>query len=308
MVKFYTSKDNKIVEINKFAPNSLIKVVNPSADEIHMLSSLLQFDPDFIFDSLDDDERARIEVDEDTILIILKIPKKFNEASKIPYRTISMGIIIGKNYIIFSTREPIEFIDRMIEGNKFDINKKSRMIFQLFLTNAKIFLGYLKEVNKTIGIIEEELHKSMKNKELEELMYLEKSLVYFTTSLRSNEIMMEKLLRGNILKIYEEDQDVLEDAIIENRQAIEVSNIYSDILAGMMDSYASVISNNLNMVMKILTVVTILMQIPTIITSFYGMNVALPLQNNPLAYIHVTIWSIGTIILALAWFKKKKWL
>ena len=140
------------------------------------------------------------------------------------------------------------------------------------------------------------------------MMYLEKSLVYFTTSLRSNEIMMEKLLRGNILKIQGEDRDILEDAIIENRQAIEVSNIFSDILAGMMDSYASVISNNLNIVMKILTVVTILMQIPTIITSFYGMNVSLPLQNNPFAYVHVIIWSVGTIILALVWFKRKKWL
>lgn len=308
MVKFYTTKDEKIVEIEKFVPNSLIKVVNPSADEIHMLSSLLQFDPEFIFDSLDDDERARIEIDDDVILIILKIPKKFNGDSKIPYKTVSMGIIIGKNYTIFSTREPIEFIDHMIENSKFQITKKSRMIFQLFLLNAKIFLGYLKEVNKTISIIEEELHKSMKNKELEEMMYLEKSLVYFTTSLRSNEIMMEKLLRGNILKIEEEDKDILEDAIIENRQAIEVSNIYSDILAGMMDSYASVISNNLNIVMKILTVVTILMQIPTIITGFYGMNVALPLQDNPFAYLHIIIWSIGTIILALAWFKRKKWL
>ena len=194
MVKFYTTKDNKIVEIEKFVPNSLIKVVDPSADEIHMLSSLLQFDPDFIYDSLDDDERARIEIDDDVILIILKIPKKFNGNSKIPYKTVSMGIIIGKNYTIFSTRGPIEFIDHMIENNKFEITKTSRMIFQLFLLNAKIFLGYLKEVNKTISIIEEELHKSMKNKELEEMMYLEKSLVYFTTSLRSNEIMMEKLL------------------------------------------------------------------------------------------------------------------
>ncbi|SHH37282.1 magnesium transporter CorA family protein [Thermosipho atlanticus] len=308
MVKFYTTQDNKIVEVEKFVPNSLIRVIDPSADEIHMLSSLLQFDPDFIYDSLDDDERARIEIDEDTILVILKIPKKFNGDSKIPYRTVSMGIIIGKNYTILSTREPIDFIEHMIEKSKFEINKRSRMIFQLFLLNAKVFLGYLKEVNKTISIIEEELHRSMKNKELEEMMYLEKSLVYFTTSLRSNEIMMEKLLRGNILKIYEEDQDVLEDAIIENRQAIEVSNIYSDILAGMMDSYASVISNNLNIVMKILTVVTILMQIPTIITSFYGMNVALPLQNNPFTYLYVIIWSISTIMLTLAWFKRKNWM
>lgn len=308
MVKFYTMEENKIVEVEKFVPNSLIKVIDPSADEIHMLSSLLQFDPDFIYDSLDDDERARIELDDDTVLIILKIPKKFNGNSKIPYRTVSMGVIIGKNYTIFSSKEPVDFIDYMIENNKFDINKKSRMIFQIFLLNAKVFLSYLKEVNKTISIIEEELHRSMKNKELEEMMYLEKSLVYFTTSLRSNEIMMEKLLRGNIIKIYEEDKDVLEDAIIENRQAIEVSNIYSDILAGMMDSYASVISNNLNIVMKILTVVTILMQVPTIITSFYGMNVKLPLQNNPIAYVHIIFWSIGTILLTLAWFKRKKWL
>ncbi|QTA37488.1 magnesium transporter CorA family protein [Thermosipho ferrireducens] len=308
MVKFYTMKENKIVEVKQFVPGALIKVVDPSADEVHMLSSLLQFDSDFIYDSLDEDERARIEIDDDTVLLILKIPRKLNGDSKIPYKTVSLGIVIGPNYTVFSMRNEIEFIQHMIDASKFDLNKRSRMIFQLFYTNAKVFLGYLKEVNKTIGMIEEELHRSMKNKELEEMMYLEKSLVYFTTSLRSNEIMMEKLLRGNILQIYEEDKDVLEDAIIENRQAIEVSNIYSDILAGMMDSYASVISNNLNIVMKILTVVTILMQIPTIITSFYGMNVGLPLQNNPLAYLHIITWSVGTIILTLIWFKRKKWL
>lgn len=308
MVKFYNRIEHKLVETKSFSQDALIKVVNPSSDEIHMLSSLLNFDPDFIADSLDEDERARIEVDEDTILLILKVPMRNEEDEKIPYKTVSLGIIIGKNFILLSMKQNIDFIEKMIETSLLNPHKKSKMIFQIFFKNAKLFLDYLKEINKTIDLIEEELHKSMKNNELETLMYLEKSLVYFTTSLRSNEIMMEKLLKGKILELYEDDEDLLEDTLIENRQAIEVTNIYSNILSGMMDAYASVISNNLNIVMKVLTVVTILLQVPTILTSFYGMNVKLPFQQNPLTYINIIISSIIIMIMTYLWFKGKKWL
>jgi magnesium transporter len=273
-----------------------------------MLSSLLNFDPDFINDSLDDEERARIEVDEDTILIILKVPIKNEKNEKIPYKTISLGIIIGVNYVLFATKYKIEFLEKMIEKNLLNPNKKSKMIFEVFFENSKLFLNYLKEINKKIDASEEELHNSMRNYELETLMYLEKSLVYFTTSLRSNEIMMEKLLRGKLLELYEEDQELLEDSLIENKQAIEVTNIYSNILSGMMDAYASVISNNLNIAMKVLTVVTIILQIPTIITSFYGMNVKLPLQESPLTYIGIISSSIIAMFLIFLLFKRKKWL
>jgi magnesium transporter len=171
-----------------------------------------------------------------------------------------------------------------------------------------LFLSYLKEINKISDSTEEKLQETTHNRELEVLMYLEKSLVYFTTSLRSNEIVMERILRGTILEIYEDDKELLEDTIVENKQALEMAHIYSDILSGMMDAFASVISNNLNVVMKILTVVTIIMQIPTILTGFYGMNVGLPFQNDVFAYVYVIVWSLVAAVLVVFWFKKKKWI
>ena len=145
----------------------------------------------------------------------------------------------------------------------------------------------------------------MKNKELLKLLTLEKSLVYFTTSLRSNELVMEKTMRGRIIKSYDEDEDILEDAIIENKQAIEMSKIYSDILNGTMDAYASIISNNLNGVMKFLTSITIIISIPTLIASFLGMNVPVPMQNNPYGFVVISIISIIVGIIALVWLNKK---
>jgi len=148
----------------------------------------------------------------------------------------------------------------------------------------------------------------MKNKELQQLMYLEKSLVYFTTSLRSNEIVMERILRGNVFEIFDEDRELLEDTIVENKQALEMANIYSSILSGMMDAYASVISNNVNSIMKVLTIVTIVLQIPAILSSFYGMNIPLPFQQEGLVFIFILAWSVVIGMLILLWFKKKKWI
>jgi len=153
--------------------------------------------------------------------------------------------------------------------------------------------------------VEKKLHKSMKNKELLKLLDFEKSLVFFTTSLKSNEIVMEKLLRGKYLKMYEEDQDLLEDVIIENKQAIEMANIYSSILSGMMDAFASVISNNLNIVMKFLTSVTIVLSIPTMMSSFFGMNVPLPFESNPLGFLYILLISLAvSLVVVLVLLKK----
>jgi magnesium transporter len=182
------------------------------------------------------------------------------------------------------------------------------MIFQMMYKNAILFLNHLKEINKVTDSSEEKLQESMKNKELEQLMYLEKSLVYFTTSLRSNEIVMERVLRGNVFEIFDEDRELLEDTIVENKQALEMANIYSSILSGMMDAYASVISNNVNSIMKVLTIVTIVLQIPTILSSFYGMNIPLPFQHEGVVFVFILAWSVVVGMLILLWFKKKKWI
>lgn len=186
--------------------------------------------------------------------------------------------------------------------------KKSRLLLQILYANSALYLTLLKKINKETEIAESVLKTSMQNKELLQLLSLEKSLVYFTTSLKANEVVMEKTMRGKIVKLYEEDEDLLEDAIIENKQAIEMAKIYSDILNGTMDAYASIISNNLNGVMKFLTSITIIVAIPTMVASYWGMNVPVPLQDNPLGFVIVLIFSIIIGIIATIWLNKKNML
>ncbi len=286
--------------------DGLIRVVDPKEGELKELLETFDIEEDFLLDPLDEDERARVDTEDRAVLVILKVPVKLEEGSSLPYRTSSLGIILLQDRTLVISKRSLPFIDKTLE--KLDIKKRSRMLFKLLQAVAAEFLKHLKEVQARIDEIEKELHRSLRNREIEELMRLEKSLVYFVTSLRSNEIVMERLLKGNIIPLYEEDRDILEDAIVDTRQAIDTANIFSDILAGMMDAYASIISNNLNIVMKILAVMTIVLEIPTLLSSFYGMNVSLPLQHSPHAFLHVIVWSAVSIVLILFWFRRKKWI
>ncbi len=221
------------------------------------------------------------------------------------HSTMPIGIIfVRDDYIITVSLKQNDIIQNLTKNKMKNIitYKKSRFLFQIMLINASYYLTYLKQINKETEIAESTLKTSMKNRELLKLLSLEKSLVYFTTSLKSNEVVMEKTLRGKILKLYDEDEDILEDAIIENKQAIEMSGIYRDILNGTMDAYASIISNNLNGVMKFLTSITIILAIPTLISSLWGMNVPVPLQNHPygfpiLAVVCIVVTSLSILIL-----------
>ena len=184
--------------------------------------------------------------------------------------------------------------------------KKTRFVFQILYRNATSYLRYLRIIDRKSDQIEEKLHISQKNSELIELLELEKSLVYFTTSLRSNEVVLEKLLRTEKIRKYPEDEDLLEDVIVENKQAIEMANIYSNILSGMMDAFASVISNNLNIVMKLLATVTIVLSIPTMIASFFGMNFdVIPLGHNPYGFVITIVITLLISLLVALFFRKK---
>jgi magnesium transporter len=309
MIQNYVRYNGILTEVSDFEPQSVILVTNPDLDEIARLSEKFGFDSDFITDALDVEERARFEKEGQNLLIILKIPYFSDESRiKVPYTTISLGIILGADWTIIVSRKPVDFIKRMFQKNVFNPKKQTQLVLHIFLRNSEIFLSYLKDIYTKINDIEDHLHESQRNIELEHMMQLEKSLVYFATSLRSNRVMTDRLLRSPLLVKYEEDLVLLEDTQIENGQAIEMTTIYSNILSSMMDAYASVISNNLNFVMKILTIVTIVMQVPTILTSFYGMNVPLPLQTDWFAYLLVIVWSCLIAILIVSIFKRQRWL
>ena len=312
MLKIYNTdiETNEFEEIKEFKKGSWINLVNPSEAEIKKVCESVQIQEDFIRDALDSEEKARIDEEEDdsTILIVVDVPIiEKNEENDI-YSTMPLGMIIVRDdfFITVSLRKNKiieDFEKRKIKY--FQTYKKSRFIFQILYLNSSYYLMHLKQINKETEIAEYILKKSMKNKELLKLLSLEKSLVYFTTSLKSNELVMEKTLRGKIIKLYEEDEDILEDAITENRQAIEMAKIYNDILNGTMDAYASIISNNLNGVMKTLTSITIVLAVPTMISSFWGMNVKLPFENSPFGFAIMILFAVITTLLVTWWLKKR---
>ena len=281
---------NKTEIVTKYEKGNWINMISPSEDEIMDVCKNLKINEDFIRYALDYEEKARIDVEEDdnTILFIIDVPIREREGDSLIYTTMPIIQDLKKN----DMRNIITY-------------KKSRFLLQILYSNASMYLNLLKKINKETEIAESILKNSMKNRALLKLLNLEKSLVYFTTSLKSNEVVMEKTMRGKIIKLYEEDEDILEDSIIENKQAIEMAKIYSDILNGTMDAYASIISNNLNRVMKFLTSITIILSIPTMIASFWGMNVPVPMQNNPYGFIILIGFSVIISVIATVWLNKR---
>lgn len=312
MIKVYNSEleTNQLKTSEKIEKGCWISMLNPTEEEIKKVCKAVKIKEDFIRYPLDYEEKARIdEEDEDgTILFIVDVPILEKEKETEIYTTMPLGMIVVRDeYFITVSLKRNRVIDNF-EKNRvkaFSTYKKSRFLFQIMLINASYYLTYLKQINKETEIAESTLKTSMKNRELLKLLNLEKSLVYFTTSLKSNELVMEKTLRGKILKLYEEDEDILEDAIIENKQAIEMSGIYRDILNGTMDAYASIISNNLNGVMKFLTSITIILAIPTLISSLWGMNVPVPLQNHPYGFPILVVVCVIITALSVLMLRKK---
>jgi magnesium transporter len=311
MLKIYKT-DETVMKFQELQPNSFgngiwIYMINPTEDEISTVANAMKTPIDFIRSALDEEERAHIDTEDDVTLISIDIPVESKDEHTGLYATMPLGIIIGDKYIISVClcENPIlnDFINGRVKA--FFTYKKTRFLFQLLHKNSAYFLQYLRNIDKLSNKIERELHRSMKNKELIQLLSLEKSLVYFSTSLTSNEAILERLLRVKPIRLYPEDEELLEDVIIENKQAIEMANIYSNILTGTMDAFASIISNNLNIVMKFLASITIVLSIPTMIASFFGMNVDLPLMNNHYAFIIIFAISFAISgLLGFVMFKK----
>lgn len=309
MKQTYKTFERGFEKIDTFEDGAWINLINPTPQEINEISEQFDIEINHILSALDEEERARIEVDDNCTVIIVDVPIKEAESGTGDYVTIPMTIIVGDKFIITTCLKNIKLLEDFSSGKVrgFFTYKKTRFILQILYKNASYYLQYLRQIDRSSHKIEQELHKSMKNKELIELLDLEKSLVYFTTSLRANEMVLEKMMKMETIKQYPEDQDLLEDVIIENKQAIEMANIYSNILSGTMDAFASVISNNLNIVMKTLTSITIVMSVPTMIASFFGMNVAgIPFGSMPHAFVTIVVLSfVVAAVLAVIMIKKK---
>jgi magnesium transporter len=285
-----------------------IHLVAPTQEELDTVSSELGIFPDFLKYSLDEEETSHVEKDEGQILITIKVPDPRHEGEYVRYETIPLGIIIHQGRIItICIKEPpfmenilqFKWVNRLIEDHV-------RFLFHIFLRTANLYLRHLRLIDHLTNDYEQELHRSVRNEELIKLLNLEKSLVYFNTSLKANDIVMARLESGRYLPISEENEDILEDARIENQRAIEMAKIFSDILSGLMDAYASVISNNLNMVVKFLTAVTIVLMFPNLVASIYGMNISLPFQASNHAFFMIMAFSFILSGLVVYIFIKKR--
>lgn len=297
------------VEKSQWLPNSWVNVVCPDNDDFNFLTQELKVPESFLSDIADNDERPRTDNEGDWLLTILRIPVQNKTNGIVSFSTVPIGIITNNEIIVSICNQQTDMIPDFIEHTRkkgIAVRNKLDLILRLIYSSAVWFLKYLKQINIDITAAEKELEKSIRNEDLLRLMRLQKSLVYFNTSIRGNEVMIGKLKTifqdANFL-----DEELVEDVIIELKQAYNTVNIYSDILTGTMDAFASIISNNVNTIMKRMTSLSIILMLPTLIASFYGMNVDIHLDEIPHAFSLIVFFSISLSILALAVFRRIKW-
>ena len=293
----------------KLEPGMWIDLSEPTQAEMDKVQTAFDLVPEFLTDPLDKDERARVETDEDTssTLIVVRVPIEETGEGLTPYTTIPYGIVITPNAVITVCARRATLTDEFRQMRKIcPPYVRHRFVFNILLRAAIIYMRYLREIRDEADDIERDLHHAMKNGSLTDLLDLQKSLVYFTTSLNANEIMVSRLANMRQLGVNEDDRDFLDDVAIEYRQASEMASIHSNILTGTMDSFASVISNNLNVVMKTLTSVTIVLMVPTLIASIYGMNVDLPFQHDPHAFAITMGIAIVLTVVTVIFFMRRK--
>jgi magnesium transporter len=312
MITVYKSEDRGIrqLEFPALEPGCWVNIVAPKGDEIAAVSSLTGIPADYITTALDPEETSHIETDDGVLLVVINVAKS---ASEFDFDTVPLGVILTPDYIVTVSLEGNDILPRsVVSMNGFCTYKRTRFLLQILYKTATAFLRYLGQINRRSNQIENNLRHAMKNEELYQLFDLEKSLTYFSAALRSNRVVIERLLRliqngqmREIVKMREDDEDLLEDVQIEYNQAYEMVQMYSNVLSGMMDAFASIISNNLNIVMKFLASVTIIISVPTAIASFWGMNVDVPWGGSPFGFVFVLVVSVTLSALSTFWLWRK---
>ncbi len=310
MIRIFKSIEGVLHRVDDITENVWVCLTKPTTEEIQEVAQKCQIDADDLKASLDEEEASRIEITDSYTLILVDVPSKEIRNGNNAYTTLPLAIIMTENIIITVCLEDTivlkPFINDRVKG--FRTSKKTRFIYQILYSNTSVYLNYLRRIDRQREEIEGRLDNGMKNEDLIELHELESNLVYFATSLRVNGVVLDKLTRYEKIKQYAEDQELLNDVIIENKQAIEMANIYRDILNGTRELIASLIDNNVNTVMKFLASITLIMAIPTMISGFYGMNVnslGMPFANNVNGFAIVLLITI-VICLISAWILKKK--
>jgi len=312
MINFYTTTNSKLEQLESVETACWINVTPPiSPEEIEYLSDTFQIPQDFLTDPLDIDERARYEKDEEVKLIVINTPvlnDGFRNDEAI-FITIPIGLILIDHRIITITNSDNTIIEQFIDNKVKNVNTNDIGLFvlQIFEQNVIRFLSCLKKLNLKRNLLEKELYDSSRNQDLQQLLSIQKSLIYFVNSLSANELLKMKIKRSDLLSVKDNDDkmELLEDLIIDNSQALAMSNIYTNILSSTMETYSSIISNNLGMIMQRLTLITIILMVPTLVSSFFGMNVPVPMHENNFSFLYIFLGSI-LMSVALAFFFRRK--
>ena len=314
MLRIYKTEDGgKLVKLKRFSRvnQAWFSLTNPTSSEISKVSALLKVDSDILRNSLDADERSRVELDEGIFSTIVNLPLLDEDGN---FDTLPCGLVFsGENFLTICSRE-----NRILSSfNKntaksFDTRERTKFMLSILYKITQFYLRYLAIINRKTEHIEDALKQTTHNEELFQLMEIQKSLVYFTTALRDNQLVLEKILRmtkspasSRYLAFTEDDTDLLEDVIVENKQAIEMVDMHRSILEGMMDGFASIINNNLNQIMKFLAAITIVLSIPTMLGTFWGMNVGVPFLNQTVGFAVVITLSLLATLVVIFYFRKK---
>lgn len=311
MIDIYKTnlKTGRLDKIDTPIKGCWINIVKPTDSEIEKIAKEVGVKERVLRYPLDIAEKAHIDVEDDSVLIVVDSPATEKKHNTKIYTTLPIGMILVRDDIFITiSQEKISSIEAILNNKKeyyVHTDKKSRFVFQLLYDIAQDYIRYLTYINQDIEIFENHMEKSMRNKELMRLLHFEKCMIYFNASVKGNQVVLEKLNRGKAIKLYEEDEDILEDTLIENRQAIEMIQTYSEILNGIVDIFGTIISNNLNIVMKFLTSLTLLIAVPTLISSVLGMNVTFPFDTGEIGFWSVIAVSVLITIIAWFWLKKK---
>jgi len=311
MIQFFKNINHQTVEVDHPEDSVWVNILPPlKQQEFTNLSDQLDIPLDYLTDSLDIDERARFEEYDNVKLIVIKTPTEnnsFNESDAY-YITIPICIILTHNQIVtvnsFENGAIKKFLNTFQNRHP---DKKSMMALKVIEKITQTYMEYLKEINQRRNLMEQKLYASNRNEELLELMRIQKSMVYFVTALRSNEMLLLKLARTNFLGLTDEEKEFLDDLAVDMSQALEMANIYTNILSSTLDAFASIINNNMNLVLKRLTSITIILSLPALVTGIYGMNVPIPYANSHYAFYIPILLSIGISIIISWYFMKKKW-
>ncbi len=314
MVRYYTQEGRRVVEVETLAQAHWIDVKAPyDTEEITKLSEALEVPVDFITDSFDIDERSRYEREDNAKLILVNSPLLNEDAveNEAIYFTLPIGIILTDHHIVTVSAKdnPILQKFRASGVKNMDILDRKWFVLQIFEQNVFSFLECLKRLNLKRNLIEQELYNSSRSKELKQLLRIEKSLVYFVNSLSANELLKMKIKRTNFMDItnFEEHSDLFEDIIIDNSQALEMSNVYTNILGGTMEAYAAIVSNNMNVFIHRLTIITIILMVPTLVASFYGMNLShIPFTDHKYAFYYILLFSLVLGFFLIWFFRRNK--